>query len=109
MTMVTSPKVIVIGQGDELLVPANILSTFSNNITELSFNRGSHDAGSEYNSSGLHVSVERTQPPLFKINVSPQTPIGIYTIPFTATLFIETTIESEGASFTHKKLNSIIV
>ena len=104
MTMVTSPKDIVIGQGDELLVPANILSTFSNNVTELSFNRGSNDAGSEYNSSGLHVSVERIQPPLFKINVSPQTPIGIYTIPFTASLFIETTIESEGASSTHNEI-----
>ena len=104
MTMVTSPKDIVIGQGDELLVPANILSTFSNNVTELSFNRGSNDTGSEYNSSGLHVSVERIQPPLFKINVSPQTPIGIYTIPFTATLFIETTIESEGASSTHSEI-----
>ena len=71
MTMVTSPKDIVIGQGDELLVPANILSTFSNNVTELTFNKGSNDAGSEYNSSGLHVSVERIQPPLFKISVSP--------------------------------------
>ena len=52
MTMVTSPKDIVIGQGDELLVPANILSTFSNNVTELTFYKGTNDAGSEYNSSG---------------------------------------------------------
>jgi len=27
------------------------------------------------------VSAERIQPPLFKVEVSPQTPVGVYTIP----------------------------
>lgn len=83
MTMVTSPKELVVRQGEQQLVPANIFSTFSNNVTDINFNKGSNDVGSEFNSSGLHVSIERIQPPLFKINVSPQTPIGFYTIPFT--------------------------
>ena len=96
MTMVTSPNDIVIRQGEQLLVPANIFSTFSNNVTDITFNKGSNDVGSEFNSSGLHASIERIQPPLFKISVSPQTPIGFYTIPFTASLFIETTLESDG-------------
>lgn len=99
MTMVTSPKDIVVSQGEQQLVPANIFSTFSNNVTDIGFNKGSNDGGSEFNSSGLHVSIERIQPPLFKINVSPQTPIGFYTIPFTASIFIETIFESmESAS-----------
>ncbi len=81
MNMVTSPKDIVISQGEQQLIPANIFSTFSNNVTDISFNKGRNDGGSEFNSSGLHVTVERIQPPLFQINVSPQTPIGFYTIP----------------------------
>lgn len=95
MTMVTSPKDIVVTQGEQLLVPANILSTFSNNVTDITFNKASNDDGSEFNSSGLYASIERIQPSLFKINVSPQTPLGFYTIPFSASLFIDTTIESK--------------
>ena len=94
MNMVTSPKDIVVSQGEQQLIPANIFSTFSNNVTDISFNKGRNDGGSEFNSRGLHVTVERIQPPLFQINVSPQTPIGFYTIPFTASIFMETTIES---------------
>jgi len=103
MTMVTSPKDIVIRQGEQLLVPTNILSTFSNNVTDITFNKGSNDVGSEFNSSGLHASIERIQPPLFKINVSPQTPIGFYTILFTASLFIETTLESMDPASNHNE------
>ncbi len=103
MTMVTSPKELVVRQGEQQLVPANIFSTFSNNFTDINFNKGSNDVGSEFNSSGLHVSIERIQPPLFKINVSPQTPIGFYTIPFTASLFIETTLESMGSASNHNE------
>ena len=103
MTMVTSPKDIVIIQGEQLLVPANIISTFSNNVTDITFNKGSNDVGSEYNYSGLYASIERIQPPLFKINVSPQTPIGFYTIPFSATLFIETTLESVDSASNHNE------
>ena len=103
MTMVTSPKDIVIIQGEQLLVPANIISTFSNNVTDITFNKGSNDVGSEYNYSGLYASIERIQPPLFKINVSPQTPIGFYTIPFSTTLFIETTLESVDSASNHNE------
>ena len=103
MTMVTSPKDIVIIQGEQLLVPANIISTFSNNVTDITFNKGSNDVGSEHNYSGLYASIERIQPPLFKINVSPQTPIGFYTIPFSATLFIETTLESVDSASNHNE------
>ncbi len=39
----------------------------------------------------LNASIERVQPPLFKINVYPQTPVGSYTILFSASLFIGTT------------------
>ena len=89
MTMVTSPQNTVIRQGEQFLVPANIYSTFSNNVTDITFNKGSNDVGSEYNSSGLYASVERIQSQLFRIVASPQTPIGFYTIPFSASLFIE--------------------
>ena len=103
MTMVTSPKDIVITQGEQLLVPANIFSTFSNNVTDITFNKASNDVGSEFNSSGLYASIERIQPPLFKINASPQTPIGFYTIPFSASLFIETTLESTDSASNHNE------
>ena len=46
---------------------------------------------SYYSSIGLNVSAERIQPPVFKIKVSPQTPVGVYTIPFMASLLIQTT------------------
>lgn len=96
MTMVTSPKDIVVRQGEEILVPANIYSTFSNNVTEITFSKGSNGISSEYNSSGLYASIERIQSPLFRIIASSQTPIGFYTIPFSASLFIETMFDSTG-------------
>jgi hypothetical protein len=33
----------------------------------------------------------RIQPPLFKVEVSPQTPVGVYTIPIVASMLISTT------------------
>jgi len=94
ITIVTSPENVVIEQGEQLLVPANIYSTFSNNVTDITFNRGSNNIGTEFNSSGLYATIERTRPPLFNIIASPQTPEGFYTIPFTASLFLDTTLES---------------
>ncbi|HKR73521.1 MAG TPA: hypothetical protein VJR94_05355 [Candidatus Nitrosocosmicus sp.] len=96
ITIVTSPEEVVIRQGDQLMVPANIYSTFSNNVTDITFNRGSNEVGSEFNSSGLYATIESIHPPLFKIIASPQTPEGFYTIPFTASLFLDTMIESLG-------------
>ena len=80
------------------MVSANIYSTFSNNITDIAFKRGSNDAGSEFNSSGLYATIESIHPPLFKIIASPQTPEGFYIIPFTASLFLDTKIESVGTT-----------
>ena len=39
----------------------------------------------------MSVYTEKIQPPLFKVKISPQTPIGVYTIPFVASLSITTT------------------
>jgi hypothetical protein len=82
----THPKDIVIRQGEEHLIPSEIETPFSNNVTSITFDNGTY-----YSSNGLSVFTERTQPPLFKIKVSPQLPIGVYTVPFTASLLIQTT------------------
>ena len=37
------------------------------------------------------VTIQSTQPPLFGVEVSPQSPVGAYTIPFAASLLIQTT------------------
>jgi hypothetical protein len=82
----TDPKDIVIRQGKEQLIPSEIETPLSNNVTSITFDNGSY-----YSSNGLNVSTEKIQPPLFKIKVSPSTPVGVYTIPFTASLLIQTT------------------
>jgi hypothetical protein len=91
----TSPSNIIVRQGDQQLIPADIFSTFSSNVTSITFNnKGNNNASSAFNSSGLHVSIQRIQPPLFNVQVSPQTPVGIYTVPFTASLLITTMVTS---------------
>jgi hypothetical protein len=45
-----------------------------------------NDMGSGFNSSDLHVAIERNQPPLFKIAVPQQTPLGFYTVPLIVTI-----------------------
>ena len=82
----THPKDIVIRQGEEHLIPSEIETPFSNNVTNITFDNGTY-----YSSNDLSVFTERTQPPLFKIKVSPQAPIGVYTVPFMASLLIQTT------------------
>ena len=82
----THPKDIVIRQGEEHLIPSEIETPFSNNVTSITFDNGTY-----YSSNGLSVFTERIQPPLFKIKVSPQAPIGVYTVPFMASLLIQTT------------------
>jgi hypothetical protein len=99
LEMATSPTNIVIRQGQELLVPARIKSTtgFSNdaiNITLAGNNNNNnsnnnyyyYDTTSGFNSSDLHVSVERNKPPLFKVAVPQQTPLGIYSVPLIVTI-----------------------
>ena len=82
----TDPKEIVIRPGKEQVIPSEIETPLSNNATSITFDNGSY-----YSSNGLNVYVERTQPPIFKIKVSPLTPVGAYTIPFTASLLVQTT------------------
>ena len=84
--VLTRPNDIVIRQGEKLLIPAEIGTPFSNTVTSITFDNDT-DAGS----SGLSVSTQRVQPPLFKVEVSPQSPLGVYTIPFRASLLIQTT------------------
>ena len=89
LLILTDPKDTVIRQGEEHLIPAEMNSPYSNNVTSIQF------AGStNYTSSGLHVSTQRIQPPLFKVEVSPQTPLGVYTIPVVGSLIVQTTFAS---------------
>ena len=86
ISILTNPKNIAIRQGEERLVPAEIGTEFSNNVTSITF-----DTRTSFISSGLNVSAQRIQPPLFKINVSPNATIGVYRVPLTASLLISTT------------------
>jgi hypothetical protein len=94
MKILTSPSNITVRQGEQQLIPADIFSTFSNNVTSITFNKANNNVGPDFNSSGLHVSIQRIQPPLFMVDVSPQTSVGIYTVPFTASILIQTTVTS---------------
>jgi hypothetical protein len=84
--ILTHPEDIVIRQGEKQLIPAEIETPFSNNVTSITF-----DNGTDFSSNGLSVSTQSTQPPLFRVEVSPQSPVGAYTIPFAASLLIQTT------------------
>ena len=84
--ILTHPANIVIRQGEKQLIPVEVDTPFSNNVTNITF-----DNGTDFSSNGLHVSTQRIQPPLFEVEVSPQTPIGVYTIPFVASMIIATT------------------
>ncbi len=84
--ILTHPENIVIRQGEKHLIPAEIDTPFSNNVTSITF-----DYGKDFSSNGLSVSTQRIQPPLFKVEVSPQSPVGLYTVPFVASLLIQTT------------------
>ena len=79
------PKDTAIRQGEEHIIPVEMNSPFSNNVTSMKF-----DNGTNYNSDGISVSTERIQPPLFKVEVSPQTPVGVYTVPFVASMSVST-------------------
>jgi hypothetical protein len=92
--ILTSPNNIVIRQGEQQLIPAEIKTIFSSNVTSITFDKGPANVGSDFNSNGLHVSIQRIQPPLFRVEVSPQTSVGIYTIPFTSSIIIQTTATS---------------
>ena len=84
--ILTHPENIVIRQGEKHLISAEIDTPYSNNVTSITFGNGS-----DFSSNGLHVSTQRIQPPLFKVEASPQTPVGAYTIPFETSMLIATT------------------
>ena len=84
--ILTHPKNIVIRQGETHLIPAEISTPYSNNVTSITFSKLTN-----FTSTGLHVSAQKIQPPLFKIETSPQTPVGVYNIPFVASVLIATT------------------
>ena len=84
--IVTQPKNVVIRQGEEHLVPAEIETPFSNNVTSITF-----DSRTSFIYIGFKCSTQRIQPPLFKIDVSPQATLGVYHVPFTTSLIIQTT------------------
>ena len=86
IVVLTHPKDVVIRQGEEHLIPSEIETPLSNNVTSIKFDKSTY-----YSSDGLSISTEKIQPPLFKVKVSPQTPVGVYTIPFVASLLIQTT------------------
>ena len=84
--ILTHPEDIVIRQGEKQLIPAEIETPFSNNVTSITF-----DNGTDFISNGVSVSTQSIRPPLFRVEVSPQSPVGAYTIPFMASLLIQTT------------------
>jgi hypothetical protein len=88
LQIATSQSNTMIRQGEEQLIPARIKSTsgFSNDVINMTVGINNNDIGSGFNSSELHVAIQRTQPPLFKIAVPQQTPLGIYTIPLIVTI-----------------------
>jgi hypothetical protein len=88
LQITTSPSNIMIRQGEEQLIPARIKSTsgFSNDVINMTVGTNNNDMASGFNSSEVHVAIQRIQPPLFKIAIPQQTPLGIYTIPLIVTI-----------------------
>lgn len=87
LQITTSPSNILIKQGEAQTIPARIKSTsgFSNDVINMTVGTN-NNMGSGFNSSELHVTIQRIQPPLFKIAIPQQTPLGIYTIPLIVTI-----------------------
>ncbi len=83
--MLTHPENIVIRQGETKVIPTEIETPLSSNVTGISF-----EYGTNFSSNGLNVSAQRIEPPLFEVEVSPQSPVGVYTVPFGASMLIQT-------------------
>lgn len=83
------PKNTAIRQGEEHIIPVKMSSPFSNNVTSIKFHNGTN-----YSSDGISVSTVRIQPPLFKVEVSPHTAVGVYTVPFVASMSVSTLVAS---------------
>ena len=65
LEVTTSPRNIMIRQGQEQIIPSRIKSTtgFSNDVINMTVGTTNNDTGSGFNSSDLHVAIERNQPP----------------------------------------------
>jgi hypothetical protein len=87
--VLTHPKNIVIRQGETQLIPAEMETPYSKNVSSITF-----DKHTDFSSAGSHVSTQTIHPPSFKVEVSPQTPVGVYNIPFVASMLIATTYTS---------------
>jgi hypothetical protein len=84
--ILTHPENIVIRQGEKKIIPTEIETPLSNNVTKIAF-----EYGTNFSSNGLSVSAQRIQPPLFEVEVSPQSPVGVYKVPFEASMLVQTT------------------
>lgn len=84
LLITTLPSNILIRQGEEQLILARIKSTsgFSNDVVNVTVG----DTESGFNSSQLHVGIQRIQPPLFRIGIPQQTSLGTYAIPLFVTI-----------------------
>jgi hypothetical protein len=82
LSILTIPNNITMRVGQGQLIPAEIKSTsgISNDVRNITFDKAHNDIASALNPNGLHVSIPRIQPPLFNVEVPPQTSVGIYTI-----------------------------
>ncbi len=83
--VLTHPGNIVIRQGEKKIIPTEIETPLSDNVTRIDF-----ENGTKFTSNGLNVSAQRFHPPLFEVEVSPQSPVGVYTVPFEATMLVQT-------------------
>ena len=86
INILTHPESIVIRQGEKKIIPTEIETPLSSNVTRITF-----EYGTNFSSNGLSVSAQRIQPPLFEVDVSPQSPVGVYTVPFEASMLVQTT------------------
>jgi hypothetical protein len=80
--VLTHPKNIVIRQGETRLIPAEMNTPSSNNVTSITLDKPG------FSSDGLYVSTQRLQPTVFKVEASPQTPVGVYTLKFMASMLM---------------------
>jgi hypothetical protein len=78
--MTTLSSNILIRQGEEQLIPARVVSSSGFPIESV-INVTVNNMHVGFNSSEVHVTAQRTQPPLFKIDVPQQTALGTYTVP----------------------------
>lgn len=83
--ILTHPLDIVIRQGEKKLIPTEIETALSDNVTKINFENLHH-----FNQNGLNVSTQSNQPPLFEVKVSPDSPVGVYHVPFTASMLVQT-------------------